>query len=215
MSSIVSTRESAREIAIRRFDRLPEVPPAGEPGEDGMDEDQLSVAHRQPRPGNIDEAIETIRHLSDRCRTELREMQSGIASRIVDRHYLIVGGIAFFVLWSLCAFTFGPQPPWVPVAAGVPVAIVLGFTVYLVLHLPLQKKTGRIYPRIERISQAAEGHAGAAKSLATRRNKPPRVNSSRGAIRILMRRASGKGSKSPNLKRPLPTKRRTSGNDSA
>ena len=167
LSSIAGTRQSAREIAIRRFDRLPDVRPLGDPGEDGIDEDQLTKAHRQARPQDIDEAIETIRQLAVRCRNELHEMQSGIASRIVDRHYLIGGSVVFFVFWSLGAFAFGPQPPWVPIAAGVPVAIVLGFMVYLALHLPLQKKTGRIFPRIERISRVAEQHAKTAKSLAT------------------------------------------------
>ena len=94
--------------------------------------------HKKSNPKNIGEALETIRQLSARSQSDLHEMQSGIASRIVDHHYLIVGVVVFFVFWALCAFAFGPQPPWIPIAVGVPVAIVLGFIVYLILHLPLK-----------------------------------------------------------------------------
>tara|TARA_R110002049_G_scaffold4601_5_gene32402 strand:+ start:566730 stop:570806 length:4077 start_codon:yes stop_codon:yes gene_type:complete len=167
LASIIQSREHAREITVRRFDRLPQVAAAELIGDGGVDEDDLNASQRNPRPSDVSEAIESIRDLSRRCQADVNEMQSGIASRIVDHHYLPIAAVVFFVFWSLFAFAFGPQPPWIPIAAGLPIAGVLGFLAYLVLLWPLKKKTGRIYPRVERIAQAAEANAQAAKKIVT------------------------------------------------
>ena len=167
LSPLIRMRDSARELTLRRMDQLPHVDPAEVAADGDLDEDQLSLVEREPKPESIDEALDSIRKLSTRCQTDLSEMQSGIASKIIDSHVYLPAGVAVFVIfWALLAFAFGPQPPWIPMAAGLPIAGVLGFFVYLILLLPLKKRTRRLYPRVERLAQAADKNAKAAGQIA-------------------------------------------------
>ena len=147
--------EWARALTIRRLDRLPEVPPAESP-EENM---------RAKTPQSVQEAIDTIYSLNRKCKKSTAEMQEGMASKIVDSFYLPAGVAVFLVFWAVGALVFGPQPPWMWMALGVPVAGVLGFTIYLILLWPLKKMTRRLYPQVERIREAAEECAASGRKI--------------------------------------------------
>ena len=137
--------EWSRAITIRRLDRLPEVPPPESP-EENM---------REKAPSNVQETVETIFRLGQKCKSTVGEMQTGAASKIVDSFYLPAGVAIFIVVWAICAVAFGPKPPWIPAALGVPIAGVLGFAIYLILLWPLKKMTRQLFPKVERIAEAA------------------------------------------------------------
>lgn len=151
--------EDARSLTVARLDYLPQVPAVGAPLE----------AVGEVEPQTLEEAIAAIGRLADRCRQTADEMHAGLASRIVDRHYLPAGVIAFVALWSAIAYGFGPSPPWLAMAVGVPIGAAVGFLIYLILQWPLKKMTRQLYPQVERIAQAAERCASVGRTVAGRR----------------------------------------------
>ena len=148
--------EWARALTIRRLDRLPEVGPPSSP-EENM---------REVPPKSVQEAIDTIYRLNRKCKKTVAEMQTGAASKIVDSFYLPAGVAIFIVIWAVLALAFGPKPPWIAMAAGVPVAGILGFSIYAILLWPLKKMTRRLYPQVERIREAAEECAQTGRDIA-------------------------------------------------
>ena len=143
--------EWARALAIRRLDRLPEVPPASSP-EENM---------REKEPKSVSESVDTIYRLTRKCKQTVNEMQEGLASKIVDSFYLPAGVAVFIVIWAVGVLAFSANNsmnvnPWLLMALGVPIAGVLGFAIYLILLWPLKKMTRRLYPKVERIREAAE-----------------------------------------------------------
>ncbi|NND96251.1 MAG: ATP-binding protein, partial [Pirellulaceae bacterium] len=150
--------EWARALTVRRLDGLPPVPPPSSP-EENM---------REIPPKSVQETTDTIYRLARKCNASVAEMQTGAASKIVDSFYLPIGVAVFIVLWAVGALAFGPESPWIAMAAGVPVAGVLGFTIYLILLWPLKKMTRQLYPRIERIAQAADECAETGRAISKR-----------------------------------------------
>ncbi|MFK8113245.1 MAG: FtsK/SpoIIIE domain-containing protein [Rubripirellula sp.] len=147
--------EWGRALTIRRLDRLPEVLPAEDSSED----------MRESTPDSVQDSIETIGRLTRKCNKTVEEMQTGAASKIVDSFYLPAGVAVFLVLWAIAAFFLAPPPPWLMMAAGIIPAGLLGFTIYLILLWPLKRMTRRLYPRFERIGQAAEECASTGRKI--------------------------------------------------
>ena len=157
-AAVLSHIEDIRSVTIGRLDELPQVPRAENPC------DHVGEAI----PHSVDEAIETIHRLASRCEKKPMQMQSGTASKVIDSFYLPAGVAAFMALWALIAFFVASHPPWLAMAAGVPVAGVLGFTIYLVLLWPLKRITRELHPRAERLLHAAEQCASIGRAIATR-----------------------------------------------
>jgi S-DNA-T family DNA segregation ATPase FtsK/SpoIIIE len=145
----------ARELTIRRLDRLPEVPPPESPADDPS----------EPTPESIRQCVETIERLSEKCRGIVTEMQTGASAKFVDSFYLPGAVFAIIVLWCIGVIVAQPQAFWLYLVSGVVVAGVLGFMVYAALLFPLRGKTKRLYPLIERVGAAAEEVAGVGKAL--------------------------------------------------
>ena len=159
LNPIYEEMEWISALTIRRLDRLPDVPPASSPEEDMREKD----------PTNVRESTDTIYRLIKKCKTTAAEMQSGAASKIVDSFWLPGGVAVFIVIWAICALAFGPAPPalWLWMAGGVPVAGVIGFTIYAILLWPLKRMTRRLYPQAVRIQQAAEECAEKGRKIST------------------------------------------------
>ncbi|TWU50999.1 FtsK-like domain-containing protein [Rubripirellula tenax] len=157
LASIHQNLEWARELTIRRLDRLPEVLPTDDPDED----------MRAAPPESVTHTIDTILQLTRQSSKVVEEMQTGAASKIVDKFYLPVGVAIFVVLWAIVAFFVAPSPPYLWMAAGVVPAGIIGFATYLILLWPLKKSTRTLYPRAERLGQAAEECAATGRKIAT------------------------------------------------
>ncbi|KAA5541032.1 AAA family ATPase [Roseiconus nitratireducens] len=145
-----------RDLTVRRLDGLPNVPPPESPEEDMT----------EPPPQSVRETVETIGRLSHRCRSHIRELQTGAAAKFVDSFYLPGGVAALVTLWCVGVFIVRPEAFWVYMIAGVVVAGVIGFAIYASLLIPLRRQTRRLYPLIERIGQAAEETAAIGRKIA-------------------------------------------------
>ncbi|WP_345326163.1 FtsK/SpoIIIE domain-containing protein [Novipirellula rosea] len=165
LNRIYGDLEWARALTLRRLDRLPEVPPAETP-EDNQ---------RLPTPHDVRESIEAIDTLTRRCKQTVAQMQTGAASKIVDSFYLPAGVGVFIVIWALAVMMMKFDPPWLPMAAGVPIAGVIGFTIFLLLMMPLKRMTRQLHPVVERIAEAAEEAAEAGRKIAARTAKEAEV----------------------------------------
>ncbi len=145
-------------VAIRRLDRLPDVPPAQDPSEN------IIVA----TPDSVLQSVESIHDLTRKCDQVIEEMQTGAAYKTVDSFYLPAGVAVVIAIWSVVAYFYGPQPPWIPMMVGALVVGVIGFIIYTILLWPLKKMTRRLYPRAERIARAAEECAAAGRQISTK-----------------------------------------------
>ncbi len=150
--------ELGRALTIRRLDHLPEVAAAESPDDDVS----------QPPPTSVKEAVETIHRLQRLAHQSVNEMQTGAASKTVDSFYLPVGVAVFIVLWVLCVLLIKPNQLLLWMGASVPVAGAIGFTIYFILLLPLKRMTRRLYPRTERLLDAAEQCAEVGRKIATK-----------------------------------------------
>ncbi len=151
--------ERSRQITLGRLDHLPQFAPLETPWE------TLDLA----KPASLEEAVAAIERLAQEVERTVEEMRSGWATRIIDQYYLPVGVALFALGWAALAYLFGPTPPWLVMAAGVPLGGLLGFLVYLVLMRPVKKETRRLYPITERLAQAAERCAAIGRKFATER----------------------------------------------
>ncbi|GAA5509385.1 FtsK/SpoIIIE domain-containing protein [Novipirellula caenicola] len=165
LNRIYGDVEWARALTLRRLDQLPEVPPPETP-EDNQ---------RLPAPQDVREALEAIDTLTRRCKQTVTQMQTGAASKIVDSFYLPAGVGVFIVIWALAVLMMKFDPPWIPMAAGVPIAGVIGFTIFLLLMMPLKRMTRQLHPVVERIAEAAEEAAEAGRKIAARTAKEAEV----------------------------------------
>lgn len=150
--------EEVRGLTVRRLDRLPDVPPSDNP------EDDMS----EPAPETVQDSLETIVRLTQKFREVATEMQTGAASKIVDSILLPAGVFLLVIVWAVVAFFVAPEPPWLWMAAGIIPAGFLGFVVYLILLWPLKQMTRRLYPKLERIGQAAEDCAIAGRKISAK-----------------------------------------------
>ena len=155
LTPIAEELEWGRALTIRRLNRLPEVPPAATP-EENM---------RELEPKTVRESLDTMYKLSRKCKGTVAEMHSGMASKIVDSFYLPAGVAVFLVLWAVLVLAFGPRPPWLLMVAGIPIALVIAFTIYGILLWPLRKMTRRLYPQAERIGEAANECAATGRQI--------------------------------------------------
>ena len=150
--------EFGRRLTVRRLDRLPDVPPAESP-EDSFVE---------PPPASVRDAVDAIGRLQRRMRETVEEMQTGAASKTVDSFYLPAGVAIFILLWVGVVFFVQPDNRLLWMAASVPVAGLIGFSIYGILLLPLRAMTRRLYPRAERIAAAAEQCAATGRKISTK-----------------------------------------------
>ncbi len=148
--------QSARDLTLRRLDHVPDVGPAEEPDQD------IEIS----TPTTIDESVESIRMLSQKCQQIVNEMQTTTASRIVDSYALPLAVVALAICWAIVAyFVSSGSPLWM--VAGIVPAAAIGFATYLALMLPLKRTTQRLFPTVERIGRAAEACAEAGKKIST------------------------------------------------
>ncbi len=158
LSTIQSNLEWSRGLTIRRLDRLPDVPAATDPDDD----------MRVPPPASVEQTIDTIAQLTRKSTQVIEEMQTGKASQIIDKFYLPVGVLLFALIWAAVAFFVAPPPPYLWMAAGIVPAGLFGFIIYLILLWPLKQMTRRLYPKHERIAQAAEECAATGRSISAK-----------------------------------------------
>lgn len=161
LEPMVETLEWGRAVTIRRLDGLMEVPRNADPCV------EFAVDH----PTTVKDAVEAIGRLTRQCEKTVEQMQTGAASKTVDSFYLPAGVAVFIAIWAVVAFAMAPPPPWMAMAAGVPVAGVLGFTIYAILLWPLKKMTRQLYPEAERLGHAAQQCADIGKALSTKTAK--------------------------------------------
>jgi len=145
-------------LTIRRLDRLPEVPPPE------SEEDSFA----EPPPASVRDAVDAIARLQRRMRETIEEMQTGAASKIVDSFYLPAGVAVFILLWVVAVFFIHPDNRLLWMGASVPVAGLIGFSIYGILLLPLRAMTRRLYPRAERIGMVAEQCAATGRKIANK-----------------------------------------------
>lgn len=145
----------ARDLTIRRLDRLPNV------AEPSSAEEDVQVG----KPESIEQSIRIIQDLTGRCREHLSELQTGAAARFVDSFYLPAGVAVAVVIWCLAVIAIRPSAFWIYLIAGVAAAGVLGFAIYASLLIPLRRQTRRLYPMIERTGRAAEETATAGRKI--------------------------------------------------
>ena len=147
----------ARDLTIRRLDRLPKVADPSSADED------VQVG----KPDSIEQSIRNVKDLTGRCRDHVVELQTGAAARFVDSFYLPAGVAVVVVVWCLAVIAIRPTAFWIYMIAGVAVAGVLGFAIYASLLIPLRRKTRRLYPKIERTVRVAEETASAGRKIST------------------------------------------------
>ncbi|MEM6469550.1 MAG: FtsK/SpoIIIE domain-containing protein, partial [Planctomycetota bacterium] len=145
----------ARELTIRRLDRLPNVPPAESP-EDEIDE---------PPPETVQQTVDSVARLSRKCRSLIDEMHAGAAAKFVDSFYLPAGVAVAVVIWSLGVIIAQPAALWLYLVSGVVVAGLIGFTIFAALSIPLRRQTRRLYPRVHRLGEATEQAAAIGKKI--------------------------------------------------
>ncbi|MDA8745295.1 FtsK/SpoIIIE domain-containing protein [Rubripirellula amarantea] len=150
--------EWANALTVRRLDGLLEVGPPEDPEEDMS----------QPLPKDVREAIDTIDVITRKCNKVIHEMQTGAASKIVDSFYLPAGVGAFVLMWGIIAIATVEKQPYLWAAAGVIPAGILGFTIYLILLMPLKRMTRKLYPRVVRLGRAADECAEHARKISRR-----------------------------------------------
>lgn len=155
LSPISVLLDQARQLTIRRLDRLPEVKPVENPEDDV----------RQPAPTSIEQSYNTINLLGGQCKQVVDEMKSGAASRMV---FFLPGLAALIaIVWAVVAYQRGMEPRVLWMLAGTIPAGVTGFVLYLILLWPLNRMTRRLYPQVERIAQAAEECAATGRKIAS------------------------------------------------
>ncbi len=159
-STLVPLRESveaARSITVQRLERLPEVP-------ESYDEPDIP----EPKVYTVTESIAALEALKVSMAGVLAQMRSGFASKIIDTFYLPLGVVLFMGLWAAVAYFVAPDPPWLAMGAGGPIAGLIGFVIYLVLLLPLKRMTRELFPKVERVSRLGEACAEAGRRISTR-----------------------------------------------
>lgn len=145
----------ARDLTIRRLDRLPNVPPAETPDEDVS----------EPTPETIQQSIDTVYRLSRKCRGFVTELQNSTAAKFDDSFYLPGGVAVVVILWCIGVQVTQPAAYWVYMISGVVAAAVIGFMIYAALLIPLRRQTRRLYPMIIRTGLAAEEAVAAGKQI--------------------------------------------------
>ena len=166
---LLQTVEQSREITLSRLDHLPQVPMLENPwGTFSLD-----------NPTTQEEVVDAIARLGQDAERTVEEMRSGTASRIIDGPSLPAGVTLFAVVWAGLAFAFGPTPPWLAMAAGLPIAGLLAFIAYLILMRPLKKVTRQLYPTTEQLAELAERCAAIGRKLASDHAERAKVESKR------------------------------------
>ena len=155
LARVATDLDWARALTIRRLDRLPEVPPPSE------QEDDPTL----DPPDSVKRTVDGIDDLNRRLKTLVAQLQSGLPSKIVDSFYLPAGTAVFVAVWMVGALIFASENRFIWAFAGLPIAFVLAFTIYLILLWPLKKMTRTLYPQIQRVADAAAKHAEAGKTL--------------------------------------------------
>ncbi|TWT98416.1 FtsK/SpoIIIE domain-containing protein [Stieleria varia] len=147
----------ARELTVRRLDRLPPVPPIESPEEDMS----------EPAPASVQQTIETIFQLSRKGQQTLLDMQTDATAKIVDSFYLPAGVAIAVAIWVVSVFVAQPAALWLWLVGGVGVIGLIGIIIYGILLLPLRKMTRRLHPRMERIAIAADECAAVGRKIST------------------------------------------------
>lgn len=147
----------ARDLTIRRLDRLPNVAAPESPDEDMA----------EPAPESIQQTVDTVYRLSRKCRGFVTELQTSTAAKFDDSFYLPAGVAVVMVLWCIGVQVSQPAQYWVYMASGVVAAAVIGFAIYAALLFPLRRQTRRLYPVIMRCGQAADDAAATGRKIST------------------------------------------------
>lgn len=153
----------ARELTVRRLDGLPDL---GLP-ELGRSRG-LAEKYGEAKPESVRHTTDAVARLTSRCEKVIAQMQSGAASKTVDSFYLPIGVAVFIVIWGIAAIAIGPDRKYLWAAAGIIPAGIIGFSIYLILLLPLKRMTRRLYPEAEGIRHAAHEVAEAGRDYSRR-----------------------------------------------
>lgn len=162
-TSVAENVQSAEALTIRRLGKLPDVEPlTPQLIADG------AVDPMPHRPDSVKQAIDQLALLRRQAGQELAAMHRGAASKTVDSFYLPVATAGFVGVWMLVAFVVAQNNRYAWIFAGIPIAFVLAFAVYLILFVPLRRMTREIYPRIVRIGLAAKECSEIGRQISTR-----------------------------------------------
>lgn len=153
--------EWARALTIRRLDQLLDIT---------YPKDIFEEFQEKP-PTTVRDAVDMIPRLNRRLASVVAEMQKGAASKTVDSFYLPAGVAVFIVLWAFGSLLLKADPLLWWMMAGVPIAGVIGFTIYLILLWPLKRMTRQLHPLTERLRRAAETANHLGKQISTRMAK--------------------------------------------
>ncbi|MEM9368465.1 MAG: FtsK/SpoIIIE domain-containing protein, partial [Planctomycetota bacterium] len=119
-------------------------------------------------PESVRDAVAMVYRHRGRLQEVNERMVSGFAAKTVDSFYLPAAVAVIIACWAFGAFAMKAEPlvPWM--MAGIPVAGVVGFTVFAALQIPLRRSTRLLHPLSERILRSAEAATKQAKNISTR-----------------------------------------------
>ncbi len=154
MIPLQETITAARELTIQRLEQLPAV-------------DGTAAAEEFPEPKihTVAESLAAIESFSQASDEILSQMRSGIASKMF---LFPLGAILFMGIWAAAAYVFTPDPPWLMMGVGVPIASLIAFIAYIVKLLPLKRLTRQLYPKIERIELLSDACSDAGRRISKR-----------------------------------------------
>jgi S-DNA-T family DNA segregation ATPase FtsK/SpoIIIE len=154
---IDQTLENTRTLTLQRLSQLPDVPADAEA-------DLIAL----PKINTVVESFEALQRFAQGAQELFSQMQRGVASGVVLWLILPAAVLVFTALWSVIAYLFAPDPPWLVMGTGIPIGGVLGFIAYLILQRPLNRMTRELYPQVEQISRLAHTCADSGKRISVR-----------------------------------------------
>ncbi len=149
------TITAGRELTIQRLEQLPDV--------DGTAAEEEEFP--EPKIHTVAESIAAIESFTEASNAILKQMRSGIASKMF---LFPLGAILFMAIWAVAAYVFTPYPPWLMMGAGVPIASVIALVAYIVKLLPLKRLTRQLYPKLERIELLSDACSEAGHRISKR-----------------------------------------------
>ena len=160
----------ARDLTIRRLNKLPPVEPLDSPAAAG-DGDEEAFDPRMSPPSKVRDAIDAIGLLRKQCRGEISSMENAATAKIADSFYLPAATALLVAGWGGSIFLLDVEDKLLWGVVGLVVTGIFAIGSFLTLKWPLMRMTKRSYPRVARIASAADDQAAAARRISISHQK--------------------------------------------